>query len=84
MDLIAGIDEAGRGPVVGPMVIVGVEVFPEVLSQINVKDSKTYSRKARDKTALLLLSSVEKVHIRVVYPETIDEYVKNRGLNKLE
>lgn len=84
MDLIAGIDEAGRGPVVGPMVIIGVEVLPEVLSQINVKDSKTYSREARDKTALSLLSSVERVHIRVVYPETIDEYVKNRGLNKLE
>jgi len=84
LSLIAGIDEAGRGPVIGPMVIVGVEVHSDTLSQVNVKDSKTYSRETRDKIALLLLSLVEKVHIRVVYPETIDEYVKNRGLNKLE
>ncbi|HEC96108.1 MAG TPA: ribonuclease HII [Euryarchaeota archaeon] len=84
MSLIAGIDEAGRGPVIGPMVIAGVEVDTRVLKQLNVKDSKKYTRESRDKIALKILPFIEKTHIRVVYPETIDNYVKNKGLNKLE
>ena len=46
--LICGIDEAGRGPVIGPMVVAGVwikEEEYEVLKEMAIKDSKKHTRK---------------------------------------
>ena len=48
--LVAGIDEAGRGPVIGPLVIAGVLVKEEEvqhLVDIGAKDSKSLTRKKR-------------------------------------
>ena len=45
---ICGIDEAGRGPVIGPLVIAGTlieEAKLEKLKKIDVKDSKLLSIK---------------------------------------
>jgi len=40
-----GLDEAGRGPVIGPLVVAGVLVDEqERLQQIGVRDSKALSR----------------------------------------
>ena len=48
--LIAGVDEAGRGPVIGPLVVAGAifreSVVPE-LQFLGVKDSKTLSSNRR-------------------------------------
>src|SRR6267143_1495095 len=42
--MIVGIDEAGRGPVLGPLVVAGVGVESDVpLRQMNVRDSKKLS-----------------------------------------
>ncbi len=56
-DIICGIDEAGRGPVLGPMVICGVCFFEaelKLLVDIGVKDSKKLSSKKRSELAALL------------------------------
>ena len=49
--LIAGVDEAGRGCVIGPLVVAGVMVKAEnlsILTELGVKDSKLFTaRKAR-------------------------------------
>ncbi|MHC1590517.1 MAG: ribonuclease HII, partial [Candidatus Helarchaeales archaeon] len=46
MVIVAGIDEAGRGPVCGPMVMAIVAVSEEqldLLSELGVRDSKKIS-----------------------------------------
>jgi len=54
LKIIAGIDEAGRGPLAGPVVAAAVVVFPESLEAIRnekefrlIRDSKTLSGKQR-------------------------------------
>ena len=44
--LIAGVDEAGRGPLAGPVVAAAV-VFPETFSHPKIQDSKKLSKKVR-------------------------------------
>ena len=49
--MICGIDEAGRGPIIGPMVIAGSAANEEViekLKELGVKDSKLLSKKKRE------------------------------------
>ena len=48
--LVCGIDEAGRGPLIGPMVMAGVivdEEGAESLKSLGVKDSKLLSHRKR-------------------------------------
>ncbi len=82
--LIGGIDEAGRGPVIGPMVIVGVEAEEKEIERLPVRDSKTYSKRAREKKFFEVLLSIRRVHVRIVSPEEIDSYVEKGKLNSLE
>lgn len=56
-ELIMGIDEAGRGPVIGPMIICGIVINKEdtlKLTQIGVKDSKLLSESRREKLKILI------------------------------
>ena len=49
-DIIVGIDEAGRGPVIGPLVICAYALRRgdlEQLKRLRVKDSKLLSKKRR-------------------------------------
>ena len=78
--LLAGIDEAGRGPVIGPLVVAGA-MFEESaiprLQSLGVKDSKTLTpnrRKALEKEILNLASGNR---IEYFSPSEIDEYVLN-------
>jgi ribonuclease HII len=55
MVLKLGIDEAGRGPVIGPLIIAGClidEKFEEELKNLGVKDSKKLTRKKREELEL--------------------------------
>ncbi len=83
----AGIDEAGRGPVIGPMVVAGVLIRGKrlkILREAGVKDSKLLSRGRREELKDLILEVADAHVIRVVHPKRIDEAVSIRGLNKLE
>ena len=46
-DLIAGVDEVGRGPLAGPVAAATV-IFPEGTILQGIKDSKAMTEKARD------------------------------------
>ena len=63
--LIAGVDEAGRGCVIGPLVVAGVMVKSEnlsILSELGVKDSKLLTAEKRELLYPAILQLVEKSH----------------------
>lgn len=85
--LVAGIDEAGRGCVIGPLVVAGV-LFKEenlpLLKEIGVKDSKLLSPKKRELLAAEILKLVENHVVVMLSPEDIDRAVSSgRKLHKL-
>lgn len=82
--MICGVDEAGRGPVIGPLVIAGVMVRDEaVLKEIGVKDSKQLSRPKR-KALLQQIREVAAIEITVVSHTDIDEQRSGESLNLIE
>lgn len=84
---IAGIDEAGRGPVIGPLVVAGVLVREgklEFLRQLGVRDSKQLRPEEREVLYDRIIDVCEAVAVRVVYPTEIDLYVeRQKRLTKL-
>ncbi len=71
---VAGIDEAGKGPVIGPMVVCGVACDDddvEILERIGVKDSKKLKPERRRELAEEIRRMCE-VYVVKVDPETID------------
>lgn len=89
--LIAGVDEAGRGCVIGPLVVAGVAVETEnlpLLSKLGVKDSKLLSPKKREELYLEILKLTITFHTIKVAPCEIDKAVESKRklhkLNRLE
>lgn len=83
--MIAGIDEAGRGPVIGPMVIAGVMIRESqirTLKRIGVRDSKKLTPTMREEMAEKIrnIRGVE-IHEEIVSPLEIDAAVRDRGIN---
>lgn len=72
--LIGGIDEAGRGPLAGPVVVAGV-IMPLGESDLidGVNDSKKLSTKKRDKLYDEILAKAIDVQVAVVDNKIIDE-----------
>ena len=86
-----GIDEAGRGPVLGPLVMAVVAITPEQESELSgfgVQDSKKYGSGKKAKMARL--AARPEIHARCTWrvvefsPAEIDEYVKQGRLDDLE
>ncbi|MEN3035351.1 MAG: ribonuclease HII [Candidatus Methanosuratincola sp.] len=84
---VLGIDEAGRGPVIGPMVIAGIifeaEIIPKLVS-IGVKDSKKLTPRARERLLDEILAIAECSYVRVISADEIDEMRKTKNLNQIE
>jgi ribonuclease HII len=85
--LIAGVDEAGRGCVIGPLVVAGVMLKAEnlpFLSKLGVKDSKLLTAKKREDFYPEIIRLAEKYQIIKVLPREIDKAVDSaRRLHKL-
>ena len=69
---IAGIDEAGRGPLAGP-VVVGVVIMPEDSMIEGVNDSKKVSEKKREKLYDQITSEAISWGVGIIDQEEIDE-----------
>ena len=87
--MIAGCDEAGRGPVFSNMVLCGVMFEQRVLDELKaagVRDSKLLSPKRRETLAQIITEKALGVEIVEFSPAEIDEFrlVKKINLNELE
>src|SRR3989344_1613403 len=88
MELILGIDDAGRGPVIGPMVLAGCLIDEETereFKKMGVKDSKQLTPKRRDFFADVIRKKAKTFEIVVVYPDEIESNNANgTNLNDVE
>ena len=85
--LVGGVDEAGRGSIVGPLVVAGVGIRESkiaLLRQMGVKDSKALSSKARARLFGEIMKVIDSVCIHKIDPVEVDSSVSLRGLNRLE
>ncbi|HZY93521.1 MAG TPA: ribonuclease HII [Candidatus Bathyarchaeia archaeon] len=89
--LVCGVDDAGRGPVIGPLVIAGVMVEEskiQKLKDIGVKDSKMLRPDARTRLSKEILEIVDDHHVIELAVEELDKVVhiapKLHRLNLLE
>ncbi|MBR5816552.1 MAG: ribonuclease HII, partial [Anaerotignum sp.] len=71
-DLIAGIDEVGRGPLAGP-VVAAVVILPKECKIEGVNDSKKLSAKKREELYDIILEKAVSYGIGIVSNERIDE-----------
>jgi ribonuclease HII len=82
--MICGVDEAGRGPVLGPMVVAAVATDDDAhLRRMKVKDSKKLTPAKREELALKIIDSC-KVEYLVISHEEIDSRGTKTSLNELE
>ena len=69
---IAGIDEAGRGPLAGPVVVAGV-IMPQDSMIEGVNDSKKVSEKKREKLYDLIIQEAISYSVAIIGQDVIDE-----------
>jgi len=84
---ICGVDDAGRGSMIGPMVIAGITIGKKdinKLRKLGVRDSKKLSPKKRELLYKEIIKIVDAYHVIRIPPKTIDRYVFKHNLNHLE
>lgn len=72
ISLIAGVDEVGRGPLVGPVVAAAV-ILPKNYELFGLTDSKKLSEKKRDAFYEILQTDAIAIGIGVISAKIIDE-----------
>jgi len=83
--MIGGVDEAGRGPVVGPLVVAGVVFEDDIfLKDNNVRDSKKCTPKVREVLTDKIKANAISYEIVAVSASDIDDLRKVMTLNELE
>lgn len=82
--IVAGVDEAGRGPVLGPLVVAAVRGDRGELAALGVDDSKVLEPGERERLDGDVREVAEAVHVEVLDPAVVDEAVRGPGLNRLE
>ncbi len=90
-ELVLGVDEAGRGPILGPMVMACVALRPRKaasLTRAGVTDSKRWAgegaHEARSALVPRILDAAEHFAVTVVDVADVDRACRENGLNRLE
>lgn len=84
---VCGVDDAGRGSLLGPLVIAGVSVRRSGLrrlSGLGVRDSKKLSPKRREALYGEITGLADRYHVVRIPPRVIDRSVRRHLLNVLE
>jgi ribonuclease HII len=80
--VLCGVDEAGRGPAMGPLVVAAVAIPDDApLREIGVKDSKKLPPTKRNELSIRI-REMARVEVRVVQADEID--ARENSLNELE
>jgi ribonuclease HII len=83
--MIAGVDEAGRGPVIGPLVIAGISALDQTrFKKLNVKDSKQLSPKRRMYLAEKIKELSSGIEVLIIKANDIDDMRKVMTMNEIE
>ncbi len=86
--IVAGGDEAGRGAVLGPLVVSIVSIAKgkeKKLSEIGVRDSKILTRRKREYLYDEIYAIANEIKVYKITPQEINEAMKNNiSLNELE
>ena len=69
---IAGVDEAGRGPLAGPVVASAV-ILPPDLDPNGIKDSKCMTPASRERVFERIVAEAVAIGVGIIGPEVIDE-----------
>lgn len=72
INLIAGVDEVGRGPLIGSVVAAAV-ILPSGFYMSEINDSKKLSEKKREQLYPIIMEKAVSVGVGVVDSETIDK-----------
>lgn len=78
---IVGIDEAGRGPIAGPLVVAGV-CFPKDYHHDEIYDSKKISEKKRKELFQVIIKEATWYKILIVSPQEVDQLNIYRATQK--
>jgi len=84
---VCGVDEAGRGSLVGPLVIAGVSINRSKirkLKSMGVRDSKKLTPSQREKLYKKIIKFADNYYVAKINPPTIDRSVNKHDLNNLE
>ena len=83
---VAGVDEAGRGPLAGPLVIAAV-ILPQDVFISGLNDSKQLSAAKRDKLYDEVLAQAVAIEVNIVSVSNIDKYniytATQRGMSEV-
>lgn len=86
--LTLGIDDAGRGPLIGPMILAGVladEEMEKLLKAEKIRDSKTVPQSERVRLAEFIKNNSIAFEVEITSPNEIDSSIaKGVNLNTLE
>ena len=84
---ICGVDEAGRGSMLGPLVVAGITISKTkitLLKKLGVRDSKKLSPAAREHLYKKIIEVVDDYYVVRIPPGIIDKSVSTHSLNHLE
>lgn len=71
-EYIIGLDEAGRGPMAGPLVVGGV-IFPKGFYDENINDSKKLTEKKREQLYDEIIKNALAYHIEIIDVDEVDQ-----------
>lgn len=85
--LICGVDEAGRGSMIGPLVVAGISIEKSKIKKLvdlGVRDSKKLTPHVREKLYKKIIALADDYAILKANPKKIDMHVLRHQLNHLE